>query len=99
MKFPVQQNLIHLAMSSKIMKTFAKFETSCQDHDSKIFLEHLGKILTRSFQCMPESSDTLFTAGLSKPMIAEKQTIKNSHLKFCMSLSSVKMLVQKQNGI
>ena len=49
---PVKQNLIHVAMSCKILLTLAKLEISCQDLDSQTFLVHLDKILTRSYQDM-----------------------------------------------
>ena len=49
---PVKRNLIHLALSCKILSTRAKIDTSCQDLDRQNFLEHLDKILARSYQAM-----------------------------------------------
>ena len=51
---PVKRNLIHPAMSWKILSNRAKLEASCQDLDGQTFLdnEHLDKFLTRSYQDM-----------------------------------------------
>ena len=52
----------------------SKFETSCQDHDSKNFLKQLGKILTRSYQYMQRISLSIICSVLDK-ILTHRKTI------------------------